>query len=43
MDPQVFVTNLIDYTDLLLQVIKYLQIIFYALVIIIVLNIIKGV
>ena len=39
----VYVTNLIDYTNDLGAISHYLQLIFYALAIIIVLNIIKGV
>lgn len=42
MTENVYVTNLVDYTDQLIEIVKYLQLVFYALVILIVLNIIKG-
>lgn len=38
----VYVTNLTEYTDQLIEISKYLQMLFYALVILIVLNVIKG-
>lgn len=37
------ITNLIDYSDKLLLILDYLKYCFYALVILIVLNLIKGV
>lgn len=43
MDGPIVVSNLIDYSDVLSSISNYLQLIFYALVVIIVLNIIKGV
>ena len=42
MEGSTFVTNLVNYTDQIAEIIKYLQLIFYALIVIIVLQIIKG-
>ena len=43
MEEGAVLTEVLDYTEQLLQIIEYLKLCFYALVVLIVLNILKGV
>lgn len=43
MEEGAVLTEVLDYSEQLLQIIEYLKLCFYALVVLIVLNILKGV